>query len=97
MNVQGDEPSIPTANIDQIIELLKENSKNQIVTLCEPIADKEEFFNPDVVKVVTSRNGYALYFLGHQYRTLVIRYLANRLSTTLLVDISAYMALAFPP
>ena len=39
----GDEPSIPTANIDQIIELLKENSKNQIVTLCEPITDKEEF------------------------------------------------------
>ena len=30
VNVQGDEPSIPTANIDQIIELLKENSKNQI-------------------------------------------------------------------
>ena len=62
VNVQGDEPSIPTANIDQIIELLKENSKNHIVTLCEPIADKDEFFNPDVVKVVTSRNGYALYF-----------------------------------
>ena len=62
VNVQGDEPSIPTANIDQIIELLKENNRNQIVTLCEPIADKEEFFNPDVVKVVTSRNGYALYF-----------------------------------
>ena len=32
MNVQGDEPLIPTANIDQIIELLKENSKNHIVT-----------------------------------------------------------------
>ena len=62
VNVQGDEPSIPTANIDQIIELLNENSKNQIVTLCEPIADKDEFLNPDVVKVVTSRNGYALYF-----------------------------------
>ena len=62
VNVQGDEPLIPTANIDQIIEMLKENSKNQIVTLCEPIADKDEFFNPDVVKVVTSRNGYALYF-----------------------------------
>ena len=62
VNVQGDEPSIPTANIDQIIELLHENSKNHIVTLCESIADKDEFLNPDVVKVVTSRNGYALYF-----------------------------------
>ena len=62
VNVQGDEPSIPTANIDQIIELLKENSKNHIVTLSESLADKDEFLNPDVVKVVTSRNGYALYF-----------------------------------
>ncbi len=62
VNVQGDEPSIPASNIDQIIELLKENRKNHIVTLCEPIADKDEFFDPNVVKVVTSLNGYALYF-----------------------------------
>ena len=62
VNVQGDEPSIPAVNIDQIIELLKENRKNHIATLCEPIADKDEFLNPDVVKGVASRNGYALYF-----------------------------------
>lgn len=62
VNVQGDEPSIPTANIDQIIELLKANSKDYIVTLSEPIVDRDEFLSPDVVKVVTSRDGHALYF-----------------------------------
>src|SRR5690606_34425001 len=62
VNVQGDEPLIPPEVIDQVAECLLNNKEASASTLSEPITSAETFFNPNVVKVVTDNNGYALYF-----------------------------------
>lgn len=62
VNVQGDEPLIPPAVINQVAELLAANDAFGIATLCEPIVSREDVFNPNVVKTVFDGNGRALYF-----------------------------------
>jgi 3-deoxy-manno-octulosonate cytidylyltransferase (CMP-KDO synthetase) len=62
VNVQGDEPLIPPALIDDMAALLDQTTDAAIATLCHPIHERAEFFNPNVVKVVLDRAGYALYF-----------------------------------
>lgn len=62
VNVQGDEPLIPPANIDQVAALLQASPTAGIATLCEPITDVKELFDPNAVKVVASATGSALYF-----------------------------------
>lgn len=62
VNVQGDEPVIPPAVIDQVAQNLKRNSEAGISTLCDPVTSVEELLNPNVVKVVYDLDGLALYF-----------------------------------
>lgn len=62
VNVQGDEPLIPPALIDQVAGNLAAHPEAGIATLCEPVADLAELTNPNAVKVVTDKNGLALYF-----------------------------------
>lgn len=62
VNVQGDEPLIPPANIDQVAQLLLASPQAGIATLSEPIDDAAELFDPNAVKVVTNVQGSALYF-----------------------------------
>ena len=62
VNVQGDEPLIPPAIIDQVAANLAANPQAGIATLAEPIEDVQALFNPNVVKVVTDKNGLALTF-----------------------------------
>jgi 3-deoxy-manno-octulosonate cytidylyltransferase (CMP-KDO synthetase) len=62
VNVQGDEPLIPPAVIDQVAQNLAAANDASVSTLCEPIENIEDFRNPNIVKVVTDINGYALYF-----------------------------------
>lgn len=62
VNVQGDEPLIPAALIDQVAALLAADPQASIATLAEPIVDKASLFNPNVVKVVANNQGRALYF-----------------------------------
>ena len=62
VNVQGDEPLIPPALIDQVAANLAAHAEAGISTLAEPIADVEQLFNPNVVKVVSDINGLALTF-----------------------------------
>ena len=62
VNVQGDEPGIPPAVIDQVAQLLHDDSAADIATLCTPIGSLEEFLDPNVVKVTTAADGKALYF-----------------------------------
>ncbi len=62
VNVQGDEPIISPRMIDRAVEAILDDSKADIVTTCEPIKDINELFNSNVVKVVTSEKGFALYF-----------------------------------
>jgi 3-deoxy-manno-octulosonate cytidylyltransferase (CMP-KDO synthetase) len=62
VNVQGDEPLIPPAVIDAVADLLQHSPDCAMATAAHPILDAAEFFNPNVVKVVTDRRGQALYF-----------------------------------
>jgi 3-deoxy-manno-octulosonate cytidylyltransferase (CMP-KDO synthetase) len=61
VNVQGDEPLIPPAIIRQVADNLAAATA-PMATLSVPIEDAEEAFNPNAVKVVTDKDGYALYF-----------------------------------
>jgi 3-deoxy-manno-octulosonate cytidylyltransferase (CMP-KDO synthetase) len=62
VNVQGDEPLIPPAIIRQVADLLERSSWAGIATLATPIESAEEFLDPNVVKVVSTARGRALYF-----------------------------------
>ncbi|MFL0798588.1 MAG: 3-deoxy-manno-octulosonate cytidylyltransferase [Cellvibrionaceae bacterium] len=62
VNVQGDEPLIPPAVIDQVAENLASHDKASVSTLSETIESAETFFDPNAVKVVSDTNGIALYF-----------------------------------
>jgi 3-deoxy-manno-octulosonate cytidylyltransferase (CMP-KDO synthetase) len=62
VNVQGDEPLIPAALIDQVGAMLESNPGAQIATLATPIRSISEFMDPNAVKVVTDGEGRALYF-----------------------------------
>ncbi|MBA1272751.1 3-deoxy-manno-octulosonate cytidylyltransferase [Stutzerimonas azotifigens] len=62
VNVQGDEPLIPPAVIDQVAANLAAHPEAAIATLAEPLHDAASLFNPNVVKVLTDRDGLALTF-----------------------------------
>ncbi len=61
VNVQGDEPLIPPAAIDQLAEALTASSAD-MATLASPLHDHETMLNPNIVKVVTDARSEALYF-----------------------------------
>ncbi|MDP6546218.1 MAG: 3-deoxy-manno-octulosonate cytidylyltransferase [Phycisphaerae bacterium] len=60
VNVQGDEPEMPGACVDQLVELLTAGSC-PMATLATPLND-DEGDDPNAVKVVTRADGRALYF-----------------------------------
>lgn len=62
VNVQGDEPLIPPANIDQVAQLLLASPNAGIATLSEPIDKVADLFDPNAVKVVSNAANSALYF-----------------------------------
>lgn len=62
VNVQGDEPLISPATIEKAVEAILEDETIDIATTCEPIFDFRDVLSPDVVKVVTDENDFALYF-----------------------------------
>lgn len=62
VNVQGDEPLMPSSVINQVANNLIGNSEASVATLCEPITSAEDFLNPNIVKAVKDVNGMALYF-----------------------------------
>ncbi len=62
VNVQGDEPLIEPALIRECALCLGSHEAAAIATLAHPLFSTDEFRNPNVVKVVTDRQGYALYF-----------------------------------
>ncbi len=61
VNVQGDEPLLPSALIEQVADLLVDTAC-EMATLMAPIKSVEDFENPNVVKVVARADGRALYF-----------------------------------
>jgi 3-deoxy-manno-octulosonate cytidylyltransferase (CMP-KDO synthetase) len=62
VNVQGDEPLISPLCIAQTARLLGWHPEAAIATLTSPLTDEAEFRDPNFVKVVTDKDGWALYF-----------------------------------
>jgi 3-deoxy-manno-octulosonate cytidylyltransferase (CMP-KDO synthetase) len=62
VNVQGDEPLISPLCIAQTARLLGWHPQAAIATLTAPLTAEREFLDPNYVKVVTDRDGWALYF-----------------------------------
>ncbi|BAX52756.1 3-deoxy-manno-octulosonate cytidylyltransferase [Photobacterium damselae subsp. piscicida] len=61
VNVQGDEPLIPDTIIRQVADNLAHKNA-PMATLAVEIDHEDEVFNPNAVKVVTDKDGYAMYF-----------------------------------
>jgi 3-deoxy-manno-octulosonate cytidylyltransferase (CMP-KDO synthetase) len=62
VNIQGDEPLIPAAVINQVADLLARDSAASVATLCEAIESLDVFIDPNAVKVVMDDQQRALYF-----------------------------------
>ena len=62
VNLQGDEPLVNPAMIDEVIQPLVDDSHLPMSTLCVPILEEEALHDPNVVKVVFNQKGDALYF-----------------------------------
>lgn len=61
VNLQGDEPSMPAALIDQCAALL-DDENSDIATLASPFLNRDDFENPNYVKVICDDAGHAIYF-----------------------------------
>lgn len=61
VNLQGDEPFAPAAGILEVAHALAEDNA-PMATLATPITDVHELFDPNVVKLVCSSQGRAMYF-----------------------------------
>lgn len=61
VNLQGDEPLMPAALINECAALLQEPG-TAMATLASAIACEDDFRNPNIVKVVVDASGNALYF-----------------------------------
>jgi 3-deoxy-manno-octulosonate cytidylyltransferase (CMP-KDO synthetase) len=62
VNIQGDEPLIPSSNIDLLVKPFLDDEFIKVTTLKTRIFDIEEIYDPNVVKVTSSQSGFALYF-----------------------------------
>lgn len=61
VNLQGDEPLMPAALIDQCATLL-EDERADVATLASPFRSQADFENPNMVKAIVDGSGFALYF-----------------------------------
>lgn len=62
VNVQGDEPLMEPALVNEVAQLLLQRNDCVASTAAHLIAEREDFINPNVVKVVTDKNQRALLF-----------------------------------
>ncbi|MBA3697205.1 MAG: 3-deoxy-manno-octulosonate cytidylyltransferase, partial [Methylotenera sp.] len=62
VNVQGDEPLIEYSLIVEVAAKLASSKEAVMATACHAIHTKEDFLNPNIVKVVLDSHSYALYF-----------------------------------
>ena len=62
VNIQGDEPLLTPPMINGLVDGLRKEPRAQMATLRYRMRGSEGCGNPNVVKVVTDENGWALYF-----------------------------------
>lgn len=60
--VQGDEPLLPADMIRMLAQDLDTHDNVKVTSICEPIKNPDELFDPNAVKVVLNRRNYAMYF-----------------------------------
>lgn len=61
VNIQGDEPLIDPAHIDLVANILAEKNAD-MSSLCARMRNYYDVMDPNIVKVVMDREGYAMYF-----------------------------------
>lgn len=61
VNVQGDEPLLDPRAITELVAPFADRSIS-MSTLYRRITDQSELLNPNIVKLVTDRSGFAMYF-----------------------------------
>lgn len=61
VNVQGDEPLLDPRAITELVAPFADKSVS-MSTLYRRITDQSELLNPNIVKLVTDRSGFAMYF-----------------------------------
>lgn len=62
VNIQGDEPLLEPQPLNALVSAFAERPGLEIATLATPIPHPEDATDPAAVKVVTDREGFALYF-----------------------------------
>ena len=62
VNIQGDEPDINGSMIDDLIDAMYTEKIAVVCTFANKIRSKEEFVDPNAVKVVLDKDSYAMYF-----------------------------------
>ena len=62
VNVQGDEPMLAPEMIEEALAPLREDASIPMGTVCRTFDDEAELADPNIVKVVRDRRGFALYF-----------------------------------
>ena len=62
VGLQGDEPATPPQHLDLLAANLADRPDANMATLCTRLLSREDYLNPDRVKVVLDNNGYAMYF-----------------------------------
>lgn len=66
VNIQGDEPFVSPDVLDQLVKPFRGRPDLEMSTLCQRIDESARLADPNVVKVVRDRNGFALYFSRSQ-------------------------------
>ena len=62
VNLQADEPLMPPSIITQVASDLDIHDSAKVSTICHPIKNIDDLFDPSVVKVVRNERGFAIYF-----------------------------------
>ena len=61
-NIQGDEPLLEPVVIDQMIQPFLDDPSVEVSTLKQRVENEADYRDPNIVKVVTDLQGFALYF-----------------------------------
>ena len=85
INVQGDEPFIDEISLFKLIEVFKNDSKNEVdlASLKVQITNKEDIENPNNVKVITDVDNLAIYFSRsvipfHRDKNIAVKYFKHK-------------------
>ncbi len=62
VNIQGDEPLIQAEMVDSLVRTILDHKNISMASLMKKMENLDEINNPNVVKVIVDKNGFAIYF-----------------------------------